>query len=280
MQTNLTALPEQPEWLSLTYATPEDPLLRRWIIEILEVLTGRPKIERLYNEIRFRNVPPIDLWGLALKQLRIGVNYDAAQLAKVPKEGPVVFISNHPFGVVDGLILGDLVSKTRSRFVFLVNEVLTHDSRLADFLLPVDFHESKEAMRINLDTRARAIERIKQGEALAIFPSGGVATSPKFGKPAEDLEWKRFVIKLIQGSKATVIPVFVEGQNSWLFQAASLLSYSLRLGFLIHEIRNKMGKTVKIKIGDPIPYSELESIKDRQQLLDHLRDQVLNMKAT
>jgi putative hemolysin len=279
MQTNLTALPEQPEWLKLTYATPEDSLLRRLIIEAIEVLTGRPKIEKLYNAIRYQDVPSIALWGMALEQLRIKVNYDPAQLAKVPKDGPVVFIANHPYGVVDGLILGDLVSKTRTHFVFLVNEVLTHDSRLADFLLPVDFHENKEAIRTNLDTRTKAIERIKQGEALAIFPSGGVATAPKLGKPAEDLEWKRFVIKLVQASRATVVPIYVEGQNSWLFQAASLLSYSLRLGFLINEIRNKMGKTVQVRIGDPIPYSELESIKDRQQLLDHLRDQVLKLKS-
>ena len=127
-------------------------------------------------------------------------------------------------------------------------------------------------MQTNLNTRKIALERMKQGEALVIFPSGGVMTSPNGFAKAEDLEWKRFTAKVIQMAKATVIPIFVHGENSRLFQLISQFSQALRMSLLLNEVRNKMGKEIHLTIGDPIPFSKLASIKDRQQLLDHLKE--------
>lgn len=241
-------------------------------IGAVEFATGRRKLERIYNEVRNAHLPPTEIWGTALRKMEIEMRYDAGQLAKVPAAGAVVFIANHPFGVVDGLILGHLVSQVRERFVVLVNEVLCREEQLEDYLLPVDFGETKEALYTNLRSRARATERLQAGEALAIFPAGGVATAPKLWKQAQDLEWKRFTAKAIQEAKATVVPLYFHGRNSRLFQVASHIHLNLRLSLLLNEIRNKMGKSVRISIGDPIPYANLAHFKDRQQMLDHLRE--------
>ncbi len=255
----------------LSYSRPDDPLLKRAIIETVEFATGRRKIERIYNEVRNLHLPPIEIWGTALQKLAIGLNYDQQQLEKIPPEGPLIFIANHPFGVVDGLILGHLISRTRQRFVLLVNEVLCREEQLDDFLLPIDFNETKEAMQTNLRTRALAIERLRASEALGIFPSGGVATAPNVFARIQDLEWKRFTARLIQQTHATVVPLYFHGRNSRLFQVASQINLNLRLSLLLNEIRNKMGKTVRIEIGDPIPYKALAQYKDRQEMLDYLR---------
>ncbi|MEO0471880.1 MAG: glycerol acyltransferase, partial [Bacteroidota bacterium] len=138
----------------------------------------------------------------------------------------------------------------------------------------IDFAETKSALRTNIATRQKAEKRLAAGEAVVIFPSGGVATAPNvFGK-AEELPWKRFTAKLIQKSQAAVLPVYVEGQNSFLFQLASRLSLSLRLGLLLHEARNKMGTRISIQIGDPIPFENLVHLKNRQALLEHLQESV------
>lgn len=263
----------------LSYSNIGDPLLKRMAIGAIEFATGRRKLERIYNEVRNAGVPPTELWGLALQKMEIDMIYDAAQLAKVPLTGPVVFIANHPFGVVDGLILGHLVSRVRERFVVLVNEVLCHEEQLDDYLLPVDFSETKEALYTNLRSRSRATERLQAGEALAIFPAGGVATAPKLWKRAQDLEWKRFTAKAIQQTKATVVPLYFHGRNSHLFQLASQIHLNLRLSLLLNEIRNKMGKSVRISIGDPIPYTALAHFKDRQKMLDHLREVTLRLSV-
>ena len=265
-------------WAKFTYAEDTDPWWKRILIEGVEYAAGRATIERLYNKIRDLNVHPTELWGLALEQLQVKMVYDKAQLDKVPTEGPIVFISNHPFGLVDGLMLAALVAETRKKFVFLVNEILTRDERLKPYLLPIDFRETKEALRTNIQSRDQAIERLKTGEALAIFPAGAVATSKTWFGPAEEMEWKNFVLKLIQQSRATVIPLYIDGQNSRLFNMVSQVSMSLRLGMLTFEAINKMKSEVRVNIGDPITIEEIEGACKRPEILGYLRAKVEDLK--
>ncbi|MEL6250461.1 MAG: lysophospholipid acyltransferase family protein [Bacteroidota bacterium] len=255
----------------ITYVSPYDPWAKRVLMALLERICGGKKIDKLYTEIRHTEMEPEQIWEKSIKKLELQLRYDEKKLLAAPKEGPLVFISNHPFGVVDGLILGYFAARIRKDFVVIVNEVLLgQDERIDSFLLPIDFRDTKSAMKANIRTKNETLNRLANGEALVIFPSGGVATSPKgFGK-AEDLEWKRFVAKVIQQSKATVIPVFVHGQNSRLFQLVSQVSATLRLSMLLHEVKNKIGKPIYLEIGDPIPYEEVAHIRDRQKLLNHL----------
>lgn len=264
-------------WAKLTYADASDPLWKKGLIEAVERLSGRPQIERLYNEVRFLDVPVRDLWELALRQLQIHLDADLRQLEKIPREGPLVFIGNHPFGVVDGLMLAFLISRVREDHFLLVNEVLTRDPRLSGHLLPIDFRPIPQARVTNVTTGQEALRRMQAGHALGIFPSGGVATSKTFFGPAEDLEWKRFAIKLIQQSRATVVPVFFHGQNSRMFQIVSQFSMPLRLGMLLYETKNKIGKTFRAEIGDPLPYTALEGFSSRDALLEFLRQHTLQL---
>lgn len=257
----------------LSYVSPEDPRWKRTIIDILERMTGRPKITRLYREIQSTPLAPCDIWAEALKKLQVKIEFDQQKLDSIPAGVPLVFIANHPFGVIDGIILGHLLSKVRDEFKVLVNAVLCkQDERLNSFLLPIDFNEDKNAIRSNIATRQEAQNRLMAGGAIGIFPSGGVATATKIWGKAEDLEWKRFTAKLIQLAKPMVVPIYFHGQNSRLFQLASYINPAFRLGLLLFEVRNKMGKTIKIEIGSPISFDKLSHIKDRQLLLDHLKD--------
>ncbi|NRB64965.1 MAG: hypothetical protein HRU40_18415 [Saprospiraceae bacterium] len=154
---------------NLTYSNPDDPKLVKFLIDTLEVCTGRNKLERLYQELQALDPSPARAWGLILDKLNIKRDYIEEHLLRTPNTGPVVFISNHPFGVVDGLIFGELVNKVRPNFFLLVNEVLTREPLFQTYLLPVDFRETREAMRTNLDTRKEAIARLIAGETMAIF---------------------------------------------------------------------------------------------------------------
>lgn len=262
----------------LSYSSVDDPLVKRLLIGTIEHATGRKRLERVYSEIKAEQPNSAQLWDLMLEKLELFPNYDTAQLEKIPREGPIIFVANHPFGVVDGVILGYLASRVRSKFCVLVNEVLCREELLQPYFLPIDFRDTRAAQQTNINTRNETLRRLKSGEALAIFPAGGVATSPKLWGKAEDLDWKRFVIKMIWQTKATVIPVFVHGQNSRLFQVASHLSMNLRLSLLLHEVKNKMGKQLYLDIGDPMPFEQLSNIKDRQELLDHLRVATFNLQ--
>ena len=256
----------------LTYVSPHDPLWKQRAMKVIEIFTGKRTIEKLYQKVLELDVKPIELWKESIGIMKLQPEYDIKQVNKIPAEGPLVIIANHPFGVVDGLILGHIVSQRRKEFVFLVYDILCRqDERINQFLLPVDFRTTKEATRTNLETRRKAIEQLDQGGTMIIFPAGGVSTAPGgFGK-AEDLEWKRFVIKVVQRSKATVVPMFFHGQNSRLFHIFSQFSTTLRLGMLLYEVKNKQGKRIKVEIGNPIPYEQLPKYKNKQDLLDYLK---------
>jgi putative hemolysin len=241
----------------LSYAKDDDPKFKRFIIKTIETITGRPKIEKLYTEMKEMDLTPQSIWRIALEKLQVYPHFSEEQLAKIPKEGPIIFVANHPFGVIDGLLFGLIASKVRDSFGILVNEVLCTEEMFMPYFMPIDFRETREAMQTIIDTRNKCMERLGNGESIAIFPSGGVATARRpFGK-VQDLEWKLFAVKMIQKSKATVVPIFFHGQNSPIFQLASKINQNLRLSLLLHEVRNKMGRHIGISIGDPIPYETL-----------------------
>lgn len=197
---------------------------------------------------------------------------------RVPTEGPLIFIANHPFGVIDGILLGQFVSSMHHEFKFLVNEALCKDEMLNQFFLPIDFSPTKEAQMTNIATKNSALEHLQNGVPIVIFPSGGVATAPRVWKKAEDLEWKRFLIKLIHKSNATVIPIFFEGQNSRIFQIVSRISMDLRAAMLLREVTNKIHREFKMVVGKEVTYEELSGIEGKQNQLNYLRESVFNLK--
>ena len=260
----------------LTYTSPTDHPLKKGLINTIEILSGRPKVQRLYRELESENPKDKKLWQEILKKLNISLEYDRRKVEKIPQYGPVILIANHPFGVVDGLILGCLLAERRLDFSLIVNEVLTREKLLKKYFLPIDFRNNKEALRTNIDTRKKAMNRLINGESLGIFPSGGVATTPKIiDKKAEDLEWKRFVVKILISSKATIVPVYFHGQNSTLFQWASHIHPNFRLALLMHEVTNKMNTSIKVDILEPISFDDIPKGLSKIEVLDFLREKTL-----
>ncbi len=255
----------------VSYANPDDPALRRLLIHAIEQVTGQPRLTRLYREYRRHGHPSGDFWHAAISKLRLNVLYDAERLAAIPRYGPLVIIANHPYGVLDGIIIGYLTSLVRPQFKLLANSVLYRAPELQSYVLPIDFTDRKTAVRTNIDSRRKASAELAAGGAVVVFPAGGVSTSKTLFGPAVDLEWKPFTAKLITRSRATVVPVFFEGQNSRIFQVASHISGALREGLLIKEVARRIGDDVRLRIGAPIPYASLAHLRDRQPLVDHLR---------
>ena len=183
-------------------------------------------------------------------------------LAAVPKTGPVVFVANHPYGVLDGIVMSWLVSKARPDFLVLTHIVLTRAPEAASSILPIDFSGAEGAEQTNLASRAAARAHLAKGGAIVVFPAGAISTAPdKFGlKPAVDGRWQPFVSQLIQRSQATVVPIWFGGQNSRLFQIASHVSLTLRLSLIFHEVKTRIGTALPVAIGAPIPFASLASL--------------------
>ncbi|RMG17832.1 MAG: hypothetical protein D6730_23560 [Bacteroidetes bacterium] len=263
----------------LSYATPEDPWLKQKLIQALEYLTGKYKIQGLYDALDEEQRQGGAFWAAALQALDIELKYDSRQFAKIPPKGPLILIANHPFGVLDGLIICHLATEARGSFYILTNSVLCTAKELEPYLLPVDFSPTKTALRTNIETKNRAVKQLKAGGTVVIFPAGEVSTSYSLFGKAHDAEWKTFTARLIHEAKANVVPVFFHGQNSRIFHWASQLHLTLRLSLLLHEVKNKMGKTIQLSIGDPITYAHLQHLKNRHALMQFLRHTTYGLAA-
>lgn len=245
------------------------------VIRAVEGLSGRRRLQRIYDELYEEQATPINLWEKTLNKLDIAIDYDEEQLGKVPKSGPVIFVANHPFGIVDGAILCHLVSRVRPDYFLLVNEVVSHEPLIGKHFLPVDFRTTREALMTNLATKKETTERLNRGEVLAIFPSGGVSTAKRVWGEVEEFPWRRFIGARIHATQCTVVPIYFHGRNSRLFQLVSKVSMNLRLGLLLFETVNKKGKKFRVEIGNPIPYETMRHYRNRQDLIDYLQAHTL-----
>lgn len=262
----------------LTYASPNDPRIKRWVIHTIEGLSGREKFLPLYRYWRHHIVPKsarpygevLDLVDVKLKIKTNGQPWPPV----VPPGTPLVIIANHPYGIGDGIAILAMAEQMGRPFKVLINNQLLRIPEIRPYSLPIDFDETREAQVTNLATRKEALALLAAGATLIVFPAGGVATAKTpFGR-AVDLPWKLFTARLIQSAKAAVLPVWFEGQNGPLFQLASKFSLTLRLSLLVSEFRKFAGTTLRVNVGAVVPFASLAHASDRKLLTDELHELV------
>jgi putative hemolysin len=266
----LTETEAEPE---LSYAAYFSDPLKRSLVRAVEQVSGQPRIKQLYDHYRADLSRDVPFFEAAIRLLDLDVQFSASKHALIPREGPLVVVANHPFGVLDGLVISWLISLRRPDFKVLTNSVLDGVPEARPYLLPVDFGGTREAVEANVAMRKAALAHVKGGGCVVVFPSGGVATTPgPFDPLAVDDEWKPFTAKLITQSRAHVTPIFFDGQNSRLFQIASHLSLELRLALVFREVRRRMGKTLRVEIGETLTPEALDAAGKRRGLMEFLRD--------
>ena len=254
-----------------SYASDEVGPASQRLIRTIEKVSGQPHIKRLYEDYTRLGRPPELFWDDAVRTLRLELELNKRPAEALPPSGALVVIANHPFGVVDGIILCWLVSQVRSDYKIMTHRILYQAPEVRKFVLPVDFTGTRDAMMNNLESRRQAREVLEAGGALIVFPSGGVAFSRSWHGRAVDLEWKSLAATLALATDADVLPIFFSGQNSRLFQVGANIHQVLKYSLLFHEVRNKIGATISATIGDVIPNERLRSIGDCRTITEFLR---------
>ena len=217
----------------------------------------------------------------------IGIRYDLPEedLNKIPSEGGFITVSNHHFGSIDGLILCDTVLRKRADYKLLTTFLLCLIPNLKECFLPVDNLSGKTDAR-SVNSIRTALKHISDGGAIGFFPAGEVATYQKgnartaLGKSPviEDKPWATNIIKLIKKSGLPVIPIYFDGTNSRNFHWLGKIHPRLRTGRLIHELFNKKGSFVKVRIGQPISPAEMADM-DLETLGAYLRNRTYALEA-
>jgi len=245
----------------------------RAVIRALENATGRLSLIRRGAGYRDDVSNGADFWDVMVQRYGLSLEIMGGSLCNIPRDGPLVMVANHPYGILDGLMMGHILSVARQGdFRILAHRVFRKSEDLDRVILPISFDETREALASNLETRKTALDYLGQGGAIGIFPGGTVSTSARaFSRPL-DPAWRSFTAKMIAKSGATVVPVYFEGANSRLFQVASHLHANLRVALLIKEFKRRTDEPVKVVIGKAIPSHEIAARgRDPRAMMDFLR---------
>lgn len=233
-------------------------------------LLGFEALSRLHDALPC-GLGQIEFARSSLDRLGVHIWSDAAAIAAIPKSGPLIFVSNHPHGGLDGLAALSVLGAARPDLKILANLELQSVPELADAILPLDPYGGVEVRRVNGDSVRRALSWLEQGHALLVFPAGEVSRLDIRRRQICDPRWRSAIARLILLSRASVVPMRITGSNSSAFQAVSLISRAMGTRMLAREMLTKRGRTLPVLLGTALSPSRLQSIGTDEELIAHLR---------
>ncbi len=222
----------------------------------------------------------VEFAAALLRQMGIGYEAGRESMERIPATGAAIVVSNHPFGLLDGMVLLDFLSRVRRDVKFLANSLLMAIPAIRDVVLPVDVMDEARGRKSFSGVR-RSLEWLAGGGLLVVFPAGEVSHLNWKEMPVADPGWNCGVARLARMAKAPVAPVHVSGSNSAGFQIAGVVHPMLRTLSLVRELENKRGRTVRLRVGSAITPKELSRLGGDEEAAEYLRFRtyILGIKA-
>ena len=206
-----------------------------------------------------------------LRTMNLDYEVDPEDLARIPLQGPVVVVANHPFGGVEGLVLDAVINTVRSDSRVMANFLLGRIPELRDSFILVDPFGSKASRKKNVAPLKEAVRWLRDDGLLGIFPAGEVSHVDWRNRRVCDPPWSRTVAGLIRRTGAQVVPLFFEGHNSAFFQLAGLVHARVRTVLLPQELLNKQNRTIRLYIGNPITHKKVAGFDNDEEMIEYLR---------
>ena len=265
--------------LAFTFASSEVNKIGQQFIKIIELLTGKLILKKLYDQYLSENNPPENFWNDAIKKLKLSVVSHYHSEKGIPKNGRLIVVANHAFGVADGVTICSLISKLRQDYKMITHKVLRQAEAVKEKIIPIDFSKTREAVKNNIEARKSAESHLNDNGLVVIFPSGQIATKNKISKKikADDGDWKQFTSKLAIKTNSPILPIFFEGENSQLFHIANKIGQTFRYSLMMYELKRKIGDTINLHIGEVIDFNQLKEIGDLKEITKYIRKQTYSL---
>jgi putative hemolysin len=249
---------------------------------VMQRLTKLPELAGVYGRWLAKTNRPTQSDPSKAKQLldhvldddlRVALTLDAAAseaLANIPKTGPLVVVSNHPLGALEGMLLSRLLLTVRPDLKVLANELLLRIPEFDQLFIGVDVL-SGEAQQRNSGGIRKLHQHLSEGGAALIFPAGTVSVIEHWNGDVSDAPWHPMVARLALKHNAACVPLFVHARNSQNFYRAGLVHKRLRTALLGRAMLAQQGKTVALSVGKTIEHAELAALADAQSAIQYLR---------
>ena len=264
----------------LSYSTTFTDPKKIYAIRAMEWLTGKITLLRLIRKFEKTDVKEgREFFAQALRFMGIDLITPQDNVDNIPATGALIVVANHPHGMVDGMVMAELVGRKREDFLVLTRSLISGVKEIKKFMLPVPFPHEDDALNEGLKMRRTAMTHLKNGGVIILFPAGEVASAKSLFGTAIESDWNPFTAKMINRSGATVLPIYFPGQNSRLYLIADRISATMRQGLLLHEVVHSLNKPQRPVVGKPIPPDEMKHWgADQRGFMAWLRNHTLALK--
>ena len=237
---------------------------------------GLGKINRLFDEAA--DYQGREFADHLLENMNVTFDLKEEQLENIPKEGPFVVVSNHPFGGIEGVMMLSLIAKVRPDFKIMANFILSHIPNLKEAFFSVNPFADNPEWKSSVGGIRGAIEHLAEGHGLGVFPAGEVSRYHGNDFP-EDLPWSNSIARLIKKAGVPVVPLYWEGRNSRLFYSLDKIHSMLGTARLTRELANKHDSRISVQIGKPITAHEIAEYEQAADLAAYLRARTYALEA-
>lgn len=270
-----------PSQISLSYFMPKTMIgkLSNLTTPFLDRLFGIKKLQKLYLNNGFAGLEKQQFTLKLLKVLGVTVEGEDALKKKIPKTGRFIVVCNHPYGMIEGVIIARLLTSIRPDTKVMANIGLTLFKEIQDYFIFANPLNPKSA--INQQAIKSCFQHLENDGLLVIFPAGSVSSFQQDKQVICDAPWNRLSASLARKTQTPVLPLFISGQNSDRFHQLGAIYYRFRLMMLVREMLKLKGKTIQLLSNDIVPVSQFEHFKNSQHLNDYFRLQCyLNQSKT
>ena len=236
-----------------------------WLLmKLLSIST----INKVYNNHKHKK--DLDFLNGILNEFKIEFEIPEEDLKRIPKDGPFITISNHPLGGIDGILLLKLLLQERPDYKIIANFLLHRIEPLKPFVMPVNPFETHKDAKSSVAGIKSALQHIRNGNPLGIFPAGEVSTY-RDGKLMVDKPWEEGAVRLIKKAQVPVIPIYFHAKNSNLFYVLSRISDTFRTAKLPSELLSQKRRVIKVRIGKPISVKDQNAYEDIPSFYEFIR---------
>ena len=225
------------------------------------------RLNKLYEAHKHLQSPEFE--ASLLKDLAVSYDIQEEDLARIPKEGPFILVSNHPLGGLDGIIMLKVLSEIRPDFKIVANFLLNKIEPLKPRIFSVNPFETRKDVKSSISGMKDALKHVKDGHALGIFPAGEVSHKNTSGE-VMDKPWQKPIMKLIKKAKVPVIPMYFKAGNSKKFYSLNKIHPDLQTAMLPGEFLRPRLKPIQIRIGRPITVKQQEEFESVEEFTHFL----------
>ncbi|MGC6455766.1 MAG: lysophospholipid acyltransferase family protein [Coraliomargaritaceae bacterium] len=253
----------------------------RPLVSLLERCSGIHSLNQIYHKVRLSLVDSEHDPAFFIKTLQVmgvSIEIDRPLFEHLLQRGPLIVVANHPFGGLDGVVMGALLSGVRSDSKLMGNYFLSRIDGIRGSLIKVDPFERRSSARANLTGMREAQDWLQAGGCLGVFPAGEVSAFNSRSLSVVDRPWSPHIVSLALRSGASVLPIYFEGRNSWVFLLAGIVHARFRTLLLAREFCKKCNTTVLVRMGRPVSPETMKLMGKKRVITDYLRLQTYLLK--